>query len=102
MDDQYEKAFEDFKSRYEKSVKEYQTRLDDSIARFEKMMDQALGGKKQAEPEKQEAPPAAVWTESEGEKLLILNQNAAVMFMAIFDRLDSVLKELSNLAPKKR
>ena len=104
MDDQYQKAFDDFTKRYEKSVSEYQKRLDLSIKRFEEKMNKALGLAEQQEPQikEQDKPPAAVWTESDGEKLLILNQNAAVMFMAIFDRLDGVLKEMQKLAPGKR
>ena len=99
----YEKAFDDFKDRYEASLEAYQVQLNEGLKRYEQLLDQMIEQVQPAEqPQPEETPPAAVWTDApDGEKLLILNQNAAVMFMAIFDRLDEVLQEIQKIAGKR-
>jgi len=47
--------------------------------------------------------PAAAWINApDGEKLMVLNQSAAVMFLAIFDRMGEVLSELNKELNKKK
>jgi hypothetical protein len=53
-------------------------------------------------PPPQEPVPAAVWIKApDGENFLLVNQAGAVMFLAIFERLGVVFKELEKLAPKR-
>ena len=50
---------------------------------------------------KEKDPPLAVWSKTpDGKDALILNFEAAVMQIALLDRLAEVLDELKKLAPK--
>lgn len=82
----------------------YQKTMADSLAKYEELVADAqsqLEAIVQAATPKPKIKPEAQWTEANGNKLLVLNEEAANFFMAIFDQVGVLAKELAKLTPSK-
>jgi multidrug efflux pump subunit AcrA (membrane-fusion protein) len=115
----HEKQIELAQKQYESTIAQASSTLQQMIQAAERQ-DQDVAVKTQQDPSSStiikvdgkpaiadsvvETPkaPAAVWINAEdGERMLVLNKEAAVMFLAIFDRLNEVLEELNKKNKKK-
>jgi len=110
-------------AQYEAVARENEQRMKAAVDRYEQMINSAqsslnglLNSQAAQSPSRPVAPPpppepppppkepvpAAVWIKApDGENFLLVNQAGAVMFLAIFERLGVVFKELEKLAPKR-
>ena len=111
-------------AQYEVAARENDERMKAAVERYERLMQSAQASlegvlNNQAAqspsgsvglpqmpaptpPPPQESGPAAVWIKApDGENFLLVNQAGAVMFLAIFERMGMVFKELEKLAPKR-
>ena len=94
--------------RYEQLMQSAQTSLEGLLANQAAQSPSGSVGMPQipapnpAPPPPKESAPAAVWIKApDGEHFLLVNQAGAVMFLAIFERMGAVFKELEKLAPKR-
>lgn len=122
MDQQ--QLMEKLMAQYEAAARENEERMKAAVDRYERMMSAAqssleglianqaahspsgpVASPTPAVPPQQapkESVPAAVWIKApDGENFLLVNQAGAVMFLAIFERMGAVFKELEKLAPKR-
>jgi len=75
----------------------YERTMQEAMARMESMALAAEIKIPEDETEETQTVPAAVWTTApDGEQLMILNQAAATMFLALFEQLGEVLGELTK------
>jgi len=98
------KKVEDVAAQMEQQMANYQNMLDDNIAKYEAMVDKAhhdLELLVQAATPQTQQRPEAQWTESNGQKLLVLNMAAAEFFTAIFEQMGKVATELGKIAQQK-
>ena len=93
-----ERLFRAHEEQMAKAQASYESAVEEAKKQFEYLINGATSEKK-----KEREAPLAVWTKSpNGEDVLILNREAAVMQMALLDQLADVLAELMKLAPSKR
>jgi hypothetical protein len=111
-------------AQYEVAARENEERMKAAVERYERLMQSAQASLEAvltnqathspsgsiglpqapapAPPAPQESAPAAVWIKApDGEHFLLVNQAGAVMFLAIFERMGAVFKELEKLCPKR-
>lgn len=103
-----EKYIQRLQKAYDKSVQQnmekYMQHVNGLIEQSQKDMQkliQEAQGDKPVEKQEEKPRPQAVWTEEQGQKLLVLNEAAASFFMAIFDNVGELTKELEKLTSKK-
>ena len=122
MDQQ--QLMEKLMAQYETIARENEQRMKAAVDRYEQMIysaqssiDGLLNSQAAQSPSMPVAPPPpppapapppkepvpqAVWIKApDGENFLLVNQAGAVMFLAIFERMGMVFKELEKLAPKR-
>ena len=105
---QFETLMQQHPQTIEEARKRYEQQVADAEASLQAIIQSGSGqvpGPKQPQPGgiDMSKPPAAEWMQLEsGEKFLVLNVQAAVMFMAIFERLGPVLEEVKTLVTKMR
>ena len=108
MSSEYERLIEQHKEQMQTLFNAHEERMALATKTFEESIDSAEKAfravveeeVKEPEPPKQE--PQAVWIKaSDGEEMLMLNKEAAIMQMALLDRLAEVLEELTNITKKR-
>jgi len=116
----------EFQARHEEAVRQHEATLAAAQKQYERSIAQATSDfksilaesealKVETQNQPDSAPtatipspateeiPAAAWINApDGEKMMVLNKQAAIMFLAIFSKLEEVAKELEKLTPKKR
>ena len=82
-----------FEQTQQESVRQFENLVADAETRFEKL----LAAVKPVEP----APPHAEWvTAGDGQKVLVLNEQAVEFFSAIFDSVGAVAETLAKAGKK--
>lgn len=95
----HEQALEEAKRQYEDAVTQAQSELQELIAANEEAQPDVEQGNNPATRPTPNAAPAAVWIDApDGDQLMVLNKEAVIMILAIFDRLGKVLPELQEVA----
>src|SRR5210317_2561577 len=101
MNADMQKLMEEFQARFDASVKAQENALKDAQQQFESTLADAKNQlakainvseiKEEEEPSEVKKVPAAAWINApDGEKMMVLNQEAVVMFLAIFERISDV------------
>lgn len=104
--DQFEARFEMMAAQNQRVMDEalgqYQEAMADAQAKMQAAVNQDIQASTEpAAEESSKAAPAAVWVNaSDGEQLMLINQEAVVMFMAIFDRMAEVAEAIQKLSKK--
>lgn len=115
MNTEMQQLLQNFRQRFEAVAAANQKTLEDATKKYEEalaeaqsQLEQAMEGAGDGETAKpadqpEQAGPAAAWISApDGERMMVINQEAVVMFMAIFDRMAAVAEELQKLSNKTR
>lgn len=101
LTEQYQAGMKALFEAHEDQMAKAQASYEEAIAQAKSQFETLMAGNKDPQPVKQ--TPQAVWTKApDGEDILVLNREAAIMQMALLDRLAEVLVELTKLAPGKK
>jgi len=108
MSVEYEKLIEEHREQMKNLFAVHEERMalatqtfQESIAKAEEAF-RVVVEDEAKEPEPPKQAPQAVWIKaSDGEEMLMLNREAAIMQMALLDRLAEVLAELTNITKKR-
>jgi hypothetical protein len=104
---QYEEATRKHEAYIAAVVNKYEKSLTGIQAALDRLATQRAESSAQIPvppPPKPEQAPSAIWINApDGEKLMVINQAAAVMFLAIFGRMQEVTEELKKMvSPTKK
>jgi hypothetical protein len=99
----------EFRQRFEASVTAQENALKEAQAKFEAtlkdaqaQLGSAMSDDAVAEPKLEGDAPAAAWiTAPDGEQMMVINKEAVVMFMAIFDRMAQAAESLQKMSRKR-
>jgi hypothetical protein len=114
-----EKIMRDWQQKYEYLVDKHEAQVAAMVARYEQSLTGIAADLSRVAAQQEQllqAPstppvtpppvtpppqrPSAIWIEAEdGENLMLINQAAAVMFLAIFGRMQDVIKEFQKMVP---
>lgn len=111
---QLDGLMEEFRNRFESALKEntdqmalaqkqYETAMNEAQQSFASVMENS---KQQVETDTQEAlakgdvPAAAMIDAPDGEQLMVLNKEAVILFLAIFERIADVAKLIEESGKK--
>ncbi len=99
ISDDYQKRLEALFRSHERRMARAQKSFELAVAKAGEQLRVTM---EEPQPEPERDVPLAIWSKSpNGEDVLILNREAAIMQMALLEQIGEVFKELSKLTPAK-